>query len=74
MEDIQRRINMGIFYMGFIDNNIEKGLRYTSRALLLETKKIIDEYPEHTTVLNLRYQKAQQEYETKFGKLEKELQ
>jgi len=74
MEDIQRRIDLGIFYMGFVENNIKKGFQYTSRALLLEAKKIIDEYPEHTTVLNLRYQKAQQEYETKFGKLEKELQ
>lgn len=74
MEDIQRRINLGIFYAGFIGENIERGLKHTSRALLNEIKKIIDEYPQHTTALVLQYNLVKQEYEEKFGGLEQELE
>ena len=73
MSEVERTINRGLVNLNACKDNIEQGNKQTSIAFLKITKRIIDEYPKQTEYLQVKYSKIVGLYETKFGKLEKEL-
>jgi len=73
MSEIERTINRGLMHMSACVDNIEQGNKYTAIAFFKITQSIIKEYPKQTEYLSLKYQKAKELFEAKYGDLEKEL-